>query len=135
MGVLRRSATTVKANRLSAVAKKKKEAKKALKAALTLKRATAATSITRARASRVKGAKRAALAALYVDSSSESEGGKETPRGVTPAFPAAPAAVTLATAVGRASGVTVAAAGISASFVAFWALMANKPPGVAFTLE
>ena len=77
----------------------------------------------------------AATAALYVETSSESEGGEETPRGATPASPAAPAAAAPAAAVGGAGGAAVAAAGIGAGLVAFRALMADKPPGVALTPE
>ncbi|KAL5313165.1 hypothetical protein ACEPPN_018898 [Leptodophora sp. 'Broadleaf-Isolate-01'] len=81
-------------------------------------------------ASRALGA---ATAALYVETSSESEGGEETPRGATPASPAAPAAAAPTAAIGGAGGAAIAAAGISAGLVAFRALMADKPPGVALT--
>ncbi|KAH6714637.1 hypothetical protein BKA61DRAFT_673955 [Leptodontidium sp. MPI-SDFR-AT-0119] len=83
-------------------------------------------------ASRALGA---ASATLYFDSSSELEGGEETPATPTATSPAAPAAAAPAVAVGGASGATIAAAGVSAGLTAFRAIVANKPRGVTLTLE
>ena len=77
----------------------------------------------------------AASAALYVDSSSELEGSKETPWRVTPASPTTPAAATPATAISGASGATITAASISTGLITFRALIANKPLRVTLTLE
>ncbi|KAL5331100.1 hypothetical protein ACEPPN_000629 [Leptodophora sp. 'Broadleaf-Isolate-01'] len=69
----------------------------------------------------------AASAALYVDSSSKSEGSKETPLGVSLASLITPAAASLATlaatapttAISGASGAAVAAAGVSVNLTTF----------------
>ncbi|KAL5327266.1 hypothetical protein ACEPPN_004960 [Leptodophora sp. 'Broadleaf-Isolate-01'] len=137
MGVSNRFAKAVKAKCVTAAitkAKKKTTSKKAIKAM----KATPAAAPRAARAPYIKGAESlkgqviasratnrasralgVATAALYVKTSSELKGSKETPRGATPASLITPTAAALTVAISGASGATIMAAGISVSLITF----------------